>query len=210
MKKFNHKFTQNVSTPDIGWGKKLCHLLAVWSIVLLFALISPSVRLSNRLPHTSNPDCFPILCEYFSYFCVLCFLNAIFVHKTLSCENLSFFITWNRACRQQWVNQVSSPFQVVVNALVQAIPSIFNVLLVCLIFWLIFAIMGVQLFAGKYFKVKALTRHKTRNMNSLNFARLIDSLNTKTGKELKTYSLHNNFLQRLTCRAPTHFCPFSF
>jgi hypothetical protein len=42
---------------------------------------------------------------------------------------------------------------VVVNALVQAIPSIFNVLLVCLIFWLIFAIMGVQLFAGKYYKV---------------------------------------------------------
>ena len=41
----------------------------------------------------------------------------------------------------------------VVNALVQAIPSIFNVLLVCLIFWLIFAIMGVQLFAGKYYKV---------------------------------------------------------
>lgn len=39
------------------------------------------------------------------------------------------------------------------NALVQAIPSIFNVLLVCLIFWLIFAIMGVQLFAGKYYKV---------------------------------------------------------
>ncbi|XP_058978192.1 sodium channel protein para-like isoform X8 [Musca domestica] len=44
--------------------------------------------------------------------------------------------------------------RVVVNALVQAIPSIFNVLLVCLIFWLIFAIMGVQLFAGKYFKCK--------------------------------------------------------
>ena len=43
--------------------------------------------------------------------------------------------------------------QVVVNALVQAIPSIFNVLLVCLIFWLIFAIMGVQMFAGKYYKV---------------------------------------------------------
>nr|AQY19122.1 voltage-gated sodium channel Nav1.1 [Lepeophtheirus salmonis] len=42
--------------------------------------------------------------------------------------------------------------KVVVNALVQAIPSIFNVLLVCLIFWLIFAIMGVQMFAGKYYK----------------------------------------------------------
>lgn len=41
----------------------------------------------------------------------------------------------------------------VVNALIQAIPSIFNVLLVCLILWLIFAIMGVQMFAGKYYKV---------------------------------------------------------
>lgn len=36
------------------------------------------------------------------------------------------------------------------NALVGAIPSIMNVLLVCLIFWLIFSIMGVNLFAGKY------------------------------------------------------------
>lgn len=42
------------------------------------------------------------------------------------------------------------PMQVVVNALVGAIPSIMNVLLVCLIFWLIFSIMGVNLFAGKY------------------------------------------------------------
>ncbi|EFX81393.1 hypothetical protein DAPPUDRAFT_50150 [Daphnia pulex] len=42
--------------------------------------------------------------------------------------------------------------RVVVNALIQAIPSIFNVLLVCLILWLIFAIMGVQMFAGKYYK----------------------------------------------------------
>ncbi|XP_032295170.1 sodium channel protein para isoform X49 [Drosophila virilis] len=49
---------------------------------------------------------------------------------------------------------------VVVNALVQAIPSIFNVLLVCLIFWLIFAIMGVQLFAGKYFKCEDLNGTK--------------------------------------------------
>ncbi|KAK5890512.1 hypothetical protein CesoFtcFv8_014029 [Champsocephalus esox] len=40
--------------------------------------------------------------------------------------------------------------RVVVNALLGAIPSIFNVLLVCLIFWLIFSIMGVNLFAGKF------------------------------------------------------------
>ena len=42
--------------------------------------------------------------------------------------------------------------QVVVDALVGAIPSIMNVLLVCLIFWLIFSIMGVNFFAGKFQK----------------------------------------------------------
>ena len=36
------------------------------------------------------------------------------------------------------------------NALFQAIPAIFNVLLVCLVFWLIFSIIGVTLFAGKF------------------------------------------------------------
>ncbi|XP_034848160.1 sodium channel protein type 10 subunit alpha isoform X3 [Mirounga leonina] len=40
--------------------------------------------------------------------------------------------------------------RVVVDALVGAIPSIMNVLLVCLIFWLIFSIMGVNFFAGKF------------------------------------------------------------
>ena len=40
--------------------------------------------------------------------------------------------------------------QVVVNALIQAIPAIFNVLLVCLVFWLIFSIMGVNLFGGRF------------------------------------------------------------
>ncbi|CAG5122328.1 unnamed protein product, partial [Candidula unifasciata] len=40
--------------------------------------------------------------------------------------------------------------RVVVNALFKAIPSICNVLLVCLVFWLIFGIMGVQLFSGKF------------------------------------------------------------
>lgn len=42
--------------------------------------------------------------------------------------------------------------KVVVNALIGAIPSIFNVMLVCLIFWLIFSILGVSMFAGKFYK----------------------------------------------------------
>uniref|UniRef100_A0A9J7XNM5 Sodium channel protein n=1 Tax=Cyprinus carpio carpio TaxID=630221 RepID=A0A9J7XNM5_CYPCA len=47
--------------------------------------------------------------------------------------------------------------RVVVNALLGAIPSIMNVLLVCLIFWLIFSIMGVNLFAGKYYHCVNIT-----------------------------------------------------
>ncbi|XP_035702487.1 sodium channel protein 60E isoform X2 [Folsomia candida] len=42
--------------------------------------------------------------------------------------------------------------KIVVNALMYAIPSIFNVLLVCLLFWLVFSIMGVQFFKGKFYK----------------------------------------------------------
>lgn len=42
--------------------------------------------------------------------------------------------------------------QVVVNALIQAVPSILNVLMVCLVFWLIFSIMGVQMFSGSFYK----------------------------------------------------------
>ncbi|XP_078531191.1 sodium channel protein 1 brain-like [Lissotriton helveticus] len=41
--------------------------------------------------------------------------------------------------------------RLVVNSLVSSIPSISNVMLVCLIFWLIFGIVGVQLFGGKFF-----------------------------------------------------------
>ncbi|KAK3600469.1 hypothetical protein CHS0354_013028 [Potamilus streckersoni] len=42
--------------------------------------------------------------------------------------------------------------KIVVNALMMAIPAIFNVLLVCVVFWLIFSIMGVQFFKGKFYK----------------------------------------------------------
>ena len=38
--------------------------------------------------------------------------------------------------------------RIVVHSLLYSIPAIFNVFLVCLMFWLIFAIAGVQLFKG--------------------------------------------------------------
>uniref|UniRef100_A0A3P8VCP4 Sodium channel protein n=1 Tax=Cynoglossus semilaevis TaxID=244447 RepID=A0A3P8VCP4_CYNSE len=58
--------------------------------------------------------------------------------------------------------------RVVVNALVGAIPSIFNVLLVCLIFWLIFSIMGVNLFAGKFYYCVNTTSGEYFHMDVVN------------------------------------------
>lgn len=43
-----------------------------------------------------------------------------------------------------------SHIQVVINALFAAIPGIGNVLVVSVLFWLIFSILGVQLFSGKF------------------------------------------------------------
>ncbi|KAI0978733.1 hypothetical protein GJ496_009854, partial [Pomphorhynchus laevis] len=42
--------------------------------------------------------------------------------------------------------------KVVINALIGAIFAIFNVLVVCIVFWLIFSIMGVQLLGGRFYK----------------------------------------------------------
>ena len=39
--------------------------------------------------------------------------------------------------------------QVVTDALFRSIPSILNVFAICFIFWSVFAIMGVNLYAGK-------------------------------------------------------------
>ncbi|XP_054288733.1 sodium channel protein para-like isoform X6 [Macrosteles quadrilineatus] len=77
-----------------------------------------------------------------------------FVASLLGAGGIQAFKTMRtlRALRPLRAMSRMQGMRVVVNALVQAIPSIFNVLLVCLIFWLIFAIMGVQLFAGKYYK----------------------------------------------------------
>ncbi|XP_030907927.2 sodium channel protein type 2 subunit alpha-like isoform X14 [Melopsittacus undulatus] len=57
---------------------------------------------------------------------------------------------------------------VVVNALVGAIPSIMNVLLVCLIFWLIFSIMGVNLFAGKFYHCVNTTTGEMFDVSDVN------------------------------------------
>ena len=79
---------------------------------------------------------------YFTFISVLCYIYLCFTsHLSLIYVTFISVLCYFYLC-----------FQVVVNALIKAIPSIFNVLLVCLVFWLIFGIVGVQFFAGKFHK----------------------------------------------------------
>jgi hypothetical protein len=55
----------------------------------------------------------------------------------------------------------------VIYSLTYSIPSILNVLVICLIFWLIFSIIGVTLFKGKFYKcVSATTGLKMPNIRT--------------------------------------------
>ncbi|XP_076808311.1 sodium channel protein type 3 subunit alpha-like isoform X3 [Clavelina lepadiformis] len=49
--------------------------------------------------------------------------------------------------------------KIVVDALIRAIPSIAHVFFVCMIFWLIFSILGVNLFGGKFGRCVSLPTH---------------------------------------------------
>ena len=77
-----------------------------------------------------------------------------FCASLMGMANISIFKTMRtlRALRPLRAMAKMEGMKVVVNALVGALPSIFNVLLVCLIFWLIFAIIGVNLLMGRYYK----------------------------------------------------------
>ena len=55
--------------------------------------------------------------------------------------------------------------RVVVDALLKAIPSIGNVFLVCLIFWLIFSILGVNIFSGGFGRCVNMTNMEILNRN---------------------------------------------
>nr|AIW80051.1 voltage-gated sodium channel Nav1.9 variant a [Mus musculus] len=89
--------------------------------------------------------------KYFtSAWCWLDFL--IVVVSGLSLTNLPNLKSFRnlRALRPLRALSQFEGMKVVVNALMSAIPAILNVLLVCLIFWLIFCILGVNFFSGKF------------------------------------------------------------
>ena len=70
----------------------------------------------------------------------------------LGAGNIPIFKTMRtlRALRPLRAMAKMEGMKVVVNALVGALPSIVNVLMVCIIFWLIFAIIGVNTFMGLF------------------------------------------------------------
>eukprot|EP00050_Salpingoeca_kvevrii_P002109 m.186932 g.186932 ORF g.186932 m.186932 type:complete len:1593 (-) comp10537_c4_seq1:430-5208(-) len=71
-----------------------------------------------------------------------------------SSSNLSFLraLRTLRALRPLRAISRWQGMKLVVNSLFGAIPSIFNVLLVCMLFWLVFSIIGVQFFGDKFYK----------------------------------------------------------
>uniref|UniRef100_A0A8D2QJA7 Sodium channel protein n=1 Tax=Zonotrichia albicollis TaxID=44394 RepID=A0A8D2QJA7_ZONAL len=71
--------------------------------------------------------------------------------------------------------------RVVVNALTGAIPSIMNVLLVCLTFWLIFSIMGVNLFAGKFYHCVNTTNNEMLSPEQVSNKSMCENMNRTTG-----------------------------
>ncbi|XP_058040067.1 sodium channel protein type 4 subunit alpha isoform X2 [Ahaetulla prasina] len=84
--------------------------------------------------------------------------------------------------------------RVVVNALLGAIPSIMNVLLVCLIFWLIFSIMGVNLFAGKYYRcVNTTTGDLFEIQHVNNKSDCIDLINVENATDVRWVNVKVNF-----------------
>uniref|UniRef100_A0A3B3IKS9 Sodium channel protein n=1 Tax=Oryzias latipes TaxID=8090 RepID=A0A3B3IKS9_ORYLA len=92
--------------------------------------------------------------KYFTnYWCWLDFFIVDVSSGVSICCNTLWLLSVSLTFRALRPLRAASRFagiRVVVNALIGAIPSIMNVLLVCLIFWLIFSIMGVNLFAGKF------------------------------------------------------------
>jgi len=55
-----------------------------------------------------------------------------------------------RVLRPLRIMSVNEGMRVIVDAITKSRVAIFNVLVVCMLFWLIFAIMGVSFFSGKY------------------------------------------------------------
>uniref|UniRef100_H2ZFQ7 Sodium channel protein n=1 Tax=Ciona savignyi TaxID=51511 RepID=H2ZFQ7_CIOSA len=104
------------------------------------------------------------------------------VAEALKIDNLSSIRSLRtlRAFRPLRAMSRFEGMKVVVNALIGAIPSIGNVLMVCLIFWMIFSIMGVNLFAGKFFKCLNITDNVKLPATNFTYANITYPVINKT------------------------------
>uniref|UniRef100_A0AAY5EIN5 Sodium channel protein n=1 Tax=Electrophorus electricus TaxID=8005 RepID=A0AAY5EIN5_ELEEL len=135
-----------------GWGKywwylrKTCYLIVEhnwFETLIIFMILLSSGALAFEDVYIEQRKTIQIILEYADRVFTYIFILEMLL-KWVAYGFVKYFT--NAWC---WLDFFI--VDVVVNALVGAIPSIMNVLLVCLIFWLIFSIMGVNLFAGKYY-----------------------------------------------------------
>ncbi|CAF0755497.1 unnamed protein product [Brachionus calyciflorus] len=92
--------------------------------------------------------------------CLLDFVIVIvsIISVALEANNSSTDISFLRALRTlralRPLKAISrfSGIKTIINSLIYSIPSIINVLIICMIFWLIFSIIGVTLFKGRFYK----------------------------------------------------------
>uniref|UniRef100_A0A672NU86 Sodium channel protein n=1 Tax=Sinocyclocheilus grahami TaxID=75366 RepID=A0A672NU86_SINGR len=135
-----------------GWGKnwwflrKTCYLIVEhnwFETIIIFMILLSSGALAFEDVYIEQRKTIRVILEYADKVFTYIFILEMLL-KWVAYGFVKYFT--NAWC---WLDFFI--VDVVVNALVGAIPSIMNVLLVCLIFWLIFSIMGVNLFAGKYY-----------------------------------------------------------
>ncbi|XP_034387850.1 sodium channel, voltage gated, type VIII, alpha subunit b isoform X7 [Cyclopterus lumpus] len=135
-----------------GWGKhwwflrKTCYLIVEhnwFETLIIFMILLSSGALAFEDVYIEQRKTIKIILEYADRVFTYIFILEMLL-KWVAYGFVKYFT--NAWC---WLDFFI--VDVVVNALVGAIPSIMNVLLVCLIFWLIFSIMGVNMFAGKYY-----------------------------------------------------------
>ncbi|XP_051946771.1 sodium channel protein type 8 subunit alpha-like isoform X10 [Xyrauchen texanus] len=135
-----------------GWGKnwwflrKTCYLIVEhnwFETLIIFMILLSSGALAFEDVYIEQRKTIRVILEYADTVFTYIFILEMLL-KWVAYGFVKYFT--NAWC---WLDFFI--VDVVVNALVGAIPSIMNVLLVCLIFWLIFSIMGVNMFAGKYY-----------------------------------------------------------
>jgi hypothetical protein len=71
-----------------------------------------------------------------------------------------------RALRPLRMISRNEGLKIVVNALFSSIPAMTNVLVVCIIFLLIFAIMGVNLFKGSFYSCRNVTEKQLEKIST--------------------------------------------